>query len=192
MQRSVLALLDFSKAYDPVWREKLLLHMLDMDVPATIISWLRSFLKDRRVRVQLFKVLSSSRRFQQGLPQGSVLAPLLFQFYMNDLANKLSEDAVIAMFADDVSILTTARNKVDAERLAQAEIDVVFQWNKQWKIELNVEKSEVCAFSIWSNDSKWKPTITLQGSNIPFNSTLPPTPSTRCAPRQKPHFHSSR
>ena len=119
MQRSVLTLLDFSKAYDTVWREKLQLHMLNTDIPPTFIRWIRSFLNDRRGRVQLFNVFSSSRRFNQGLPQGSVLAPLLFLFYINDLASTLNDNAVIALFADDVCILTTARKREDAEAAAQ-------------------------------------------------------------------------
>ena len=118
MQRSVLTLLDFSKAYDTVWREKLLLRMLNTGIPMPFIRWIRSFLIDRRGRVQLFNVFSSSRCFTQGLPQGSVLAPLLFLFYINDLATTLTEDAVIAPFADDVSILTTARKREDAEATA--------------------------------------------------------------------------
>ena len=119
MQRSVLTLLDFSKAYDTVWREKLLLHMLNTGIPPTFIHWIRSFLNDRRGRVQLFSVFSSSQRFTQGLPQGSVLAPLLFLFYINDLASTLNDDAVIVLFADDVCILTTARKREDAEAAAQ-------------------------------------------------------------------------
>ena len=102
MQHSVLTLLEFSKAYDTVWREKLLLHMLNSGIPPTFIYWIRSFLIDRRGRVQLFNVFSSSHRFTQGLLQGSVLAPLLFLFYMNDLATTLNNDAVIALFADNV------------------------------------------------------------------------------------------
>ena len=172
MHRSVLVLLDFSKAYDTVWREKLLLRMLVMGIPITIIHWLRSFLNDRRARVQLFNVLSNSRRFKQGLPQGSVLSPLLFLFYINDLADELSDEDVIALFAGDVSILSTARNKADAERSVQAKVDIVSIWSQQWKLQLNVGKSEVSAFSTLLNDSKWEPTISLQGRNISFNSTL--------------------
>ena len=82
--------------------------MLNTGIPPTFIRWIRSFFNDRRAHVQLFNVFSSSRHFTQGLPQGSVLAPLLFLFYVNNLASALNDDAVIALFADDASILTTA------------------------------------------------------------------------------------
>ena len=137
MQGSILTLLDFSKAYDTVWREKLLLHMLNTGIPWTFIRWIRSFLTNRRGRVQLFNVFSSSRRFTQGLPQGSVLAPLFFLFYINDLATTLNNDAVIALFADDVSILTTARKREDAEATAQSVVSSVVTWSPEWKLNLN-------------------------------------------------------
>ena len=72
MQRSVLTPLDFSKTYDTIWREKLLLCMLEAGIPMTSICWLHCVLIDRRARVQLHNVCSSSRRFNQGLPKGSL------------------------------------------------------------------------------------------------------------------------
>ena len=77
MKCSLLTLLDFSKAYDMVWREKLLLHMLNTAIPSTFICWIWSFLNDHRERVQLFNIFSSSQCFSQGLPQGSVLTLLV-------------------------------------------------------------------------------------------------------------------
>ena len=84
--------------------------MLKAAITMTIIHLLCSFLIDRRACMQLHNVCSSSCRFIQGLLQGSVLAPLLL-FYINNLAENLSNDSVIALFADDVSILTATRKK---------------------------------------------------------------------------------
>ena len=109
--------------------------MLNTSIPLTLIHWISSFLS-----VQLFNVFSSSCRFTQGLPQGSVLAPLLFVFYINDLATTLNNDAVIALFADDVSILTTARKREDAEATAQSVVSSVVTWSQEWKLNLNAEK----------------------------------------------------
>ena len=171
MQRSVLTLPDFSKAYDTVWREKLLLHVLDTGIPPTFILWIQSFFKDCRARVQLFHVFSSSRRFTQGLPQSSVLAPLLFLFYIKNLASSLNDDAVIALFADDISILTTARKKEDGEAAAQSVVNSLLIWSQEWKLNLNADKSEVCPFSTWSNDSTWQPTIFIDTQKIRVNIT---------------------
>ena len=114
LQCSVLALLDFSKACDTIWWEKLLLCISEAGIPLTFIHCLRFFLTDRRAHVQLHNICSYSCRFNQGLPQGSVLAPLLPLFDINNLAKNLSNNAVIALFADNVSIHTTIHKKEDA------------------------------------------------------------------------------
>ena len=110
-------------------------------------------------------VFSSSHRFTQGLPQGSVLVPLLFLFYFNDLASTPNDDAVIALFAD-VSILTTAHKREDAEATAQSVVSYVVTWSQEWNLNLNTEKSEVCPFSTWSNDSSWNPTIFIGNQKV--------------------------
>ena len=72
----------------------------------------------------------------------------------------LNDDAVIALFTDDASILTTARKKEDTEATAQLLVNSVLIWSQAWKLNLNADKSEVCPFSTWSKDSTWKPVFT--------------------------------
>ena len=117
--------MDFSKAYYTVWREKLLLNMLDASIPSTFIRWLQFFLSSRRARVQFSNVFSSSRHFTQGLPQGSVFASLLFLFYIKNLASSLTNDAVMALLGDDVSILIACKRE-DAKATVQSVINSVF------------------------------------------------------------------
>ena len=102
--------------------------MLNTGIPPTLICWICPFHSDGRGLVQLFNVFSSGRHFTQGLPQGSALAPLLFLFYINNLASTLN-DAIIALFADDVSIPTKARKKEDAEAAAQSVVISVVTWS---------------------------------------------------------------
>ena len=87
-----------------------------------------------------FNIFSASWRFTQGLPQGSILAPLLFLFYINSLASLLNDDAVIALFADDVSNLTIACKKEDAETAAQSIVNSVVIWSQEWKLNLSTDK----------------------------------------------------
>ena len=75
------------------------------------------------------------------------------------MASLLNDDAVIALFADDISMLTTAHKKVDAEAAAQSVVNSVVIWSQEWKLNLNADTSEVNTFSISSNDSTWTPNI---------------------------------
>ena len=80
-ERAVLALLDFQKAYDRVWKDALLAKLGRLGVPAHVVKWLRNFLSDRRARVRWGNSTSDWRVFSGGLSQGSVLAPLLWLAY---------------------------------------------------------------------------------------------------------------
>jgi len=99
-----MTLLDFSKAYDTVWRQRLLLILSSRAIPAPYILLLSSFLENRQARIRLNGSFSKSRNIAQGLPQGSVLAPILFLFYIDELARLIPDTVVTAMYADDVSL----------------------------------------------------------------------------------------
>ena len=113
----------------------------------------------------------------QGVPQGCVLSPLLFLFFINNLAERLqSEDPeiaarlIIALFADDVTILSRNHSADLAQADAQWAVDVVAKWSTEWKLGLNTSKSEVSFFSTHTKESTHKPTIIINNEQIPFNA----------------------
>ena len=110
---------------------------------------------------------------RQGLPQGSVLAPILFLFFINNLAKILPESELISLFADDVSILVTDESKEEAAKRAQGVVDMVVEWSAKWKLTLNASKSEVSFFSVNTRTSEveWKPVITINGEPLEFKPT---------------------
>ena len=164
-EKSLMVLLDFSKAYDTIWRQRLLHTLLDRGVPENYVTWLYSFFENRQARVKFNGELSKSKKMKQGLPQGSVLAPILFLFYINELATILPNDITVAMYADDVSLLSTAKTTTTAETLAQRAVDIVVNWSKNWKLNLNGSKSETSIFSLAPQDAHWHPEIRID-SNI--------------------------
>ena len=169
--RSVMVLLDFSKAYDTVWRERLLLTMVDKGVPMPFVRWLSSFLQNRQARVRFNGTTSGCRPMRQGLPQGSVLAPLLFLFYINTLAEILPTNNLNCMFADDVAVVATARDRNEATANAQSGVDVVSTWSVEWKLDLNGPKSEAAYFTTWTKEYGWKPEILINGEPISYTAT---------------------
>ena len=166
MQRSVLVLLDYSKAFDQVWRQKLLLSLAEKGIPMKYIRWLSSFLSDRQARVRFADTLSRTRQMKQGLPQGSVLSPLLFILFINNLAERLPPEARAALFADDVTLLGTDKDRKVAERKAQELVDIVTAWSKEWKLTLNASKCEACYFSTSTKEANWSPKIVIDGTTI--------------------------
>jgi ribonuclease HI len=166
--RSAMALLDYSRAYDRVWREDLLLTLLDAAVPAYLVRWIAGFLQGRQARVMLNGSLSKKVHLRQGLPQGSVLAPCLFLYYINGLASVVPEGVTLAMYADDVALLAQHRVKDRACAALQEAVTNVEEWSRAKKMTLSTSKSEVAAFSSGSSDAAWRPEIRLGDSLMPF------------------------
>ena len=145
--------------------------MLDLGVPHAYVKWIHQFLSNRQAKVKFNGSLSSSRQLHQGLPQGSVLSPMLFIFYINNLAKILPATTTNCLFADDVSILATHRKKELALEEAQKAVDIVVDWCAKWKLNLNASKSEISFFSNYTHDAKWSPVLMINNAPIKYNLT---------------------
>ncbi len=105
-----MALLDFSKAFDRVWRDELLLEASSRAFRSASPLWLRDFLLNRTARVQISGESGDSAPLRQGFPQGAVLSPLLFLLYIDGLRSVVPETVKVALFADDVSLINSHHN----------------------------------------------------------------------------------
>ncbi len=99
-----MALIDFSKAFDRVWREELLLAASSKGLPIPFARWLRGVLSNRIARAQINGERGGSAPLRQGLPQGTVLFLLLFLLYIDDLRSVVPETVKVTLFADDVGV----------------------------------------------------------------------------------------
>ena len=165
--RTVMALFDYSKAFDRVWKQKLVLNMLEYNIPVKLVRWIAGFLENRQARVCYANSFSKTVALRQGVPQGSVLAPLLFLLFINPIAKLLP--ATNAMFVDDLSVWITDTSLEAAERRLQEAVNAVVEWSTTNKMKLNVSKSEATFFSNCSAESKWRPSITIGNKPMHFN-----------------------
>ena len=163
-------MLDYSKAYDKVWRQELIHTLLDKEVPSRIIRWIRAFLTERTAQV-LYNGAYSKRVFmRQGLPQGAVSSPLLFLFYINSISEVIPDGVELALFADDASLWASDSDLNKANNQVQTALDQVQEWSTKKKMSLNVEKSEATFFTPSTNEAKWRPNLKLDGSMIALSS----------------------
>ena len=172
-ERTVLMLFDYSKAYNTVWRTGLLQKMFDIGVPLRLVQWTTAWLTNRIARAQLNGVTGRCRTFKEGLPQGSVLSPLLFVLYINDLLGNFSESTMDSAYADDLALACLGRKKEDVALRMQAEVDKVVSWSQQARLTLNAAKCEVAFFSLDNAEAQWRPQITINGG--PLSCTPSPT-----------------
>ena len=104
--------------------------------------WIRGFLCDRKACVRIDGTIGSKRKIKQGVPQGSVLSPLLFLFYINGIRETVPEGVKISMYTDDIAIWAQDPIKTEAERKVQLAVAKISAWSKAHKLILNPLKCE--------------------------------------------------
>ena len=133
--------LDFQKAFDSVPHDRLIAKLDKMaGVRGRVLKWIIAYLKGRWQRVKVRGAVSDLSRVTSGVPQGSVLGPLLFLIYINDLPEGIK--SFMSMFADDAKILKRIEGEENCREL-QRDLDRVNQWSEKWLMKFNTSKCKV-------------------------------------------------
>ena len=132
--------LDFSKAFDTVPHERLMRKVKAHGIDGRVLNWIEAWLKNRTQRVVINGEKSDWGDVMSGVPQGSVLGPLLFIIYINDLDNVVTCD--ISKFADDTKVGRLINSQHDVE-LLQTDLDRMYEWSINWQMNFNIGKCSV-------------------------------------------------
>ena len=178
-RRAALVLLDFIRAYDKTWKAALYVKLKDLDVPTCMIRWIKGFLADRRARVRWNDTLSKARVFREGLPKGTVLAPVLWLCYCNDIWQTVHDrapDCSLSLFADDTALVASDRELKKCATKLQPALDAVTEWCSRWKVQLAQYEDAAeskCCYTVFTldpaeNNNKTKLSLTLADHPVKF------------------------
>ena len=140
--------LDISKYFDKIWHEGLLFKCRhEFGITDSLYNWLKSYLSDRRQRVQIGDTFSKTEIVNAGCPQGSVLGPLLALIYLDNLSTRTQND--ILFFADDVSLYAphTKDNLNKTQTSLQNDLNEIQKYGEEWAITFNTSKTIQQTFS---------------------------------------------
>ena len=132
--------LDFAKAFDSVPHQRLIHKLHSYGIRGKLLDWIKAFLFHRRQRVVVQGSKSSWTSVTSGIPQGSVLGPVLFMIFVNDMPPEVSN--CIKLFADDTKVYRRVLGSGKDDGL-QADIDALDEWSTKWMLPLNAAKCKV-------------------------------------------------
>ena len=155
-----LIFLDFSKAFDRVWHKGLIYKLERLGIGGKLLGLLKDYLSDRSQRVAINGVISDEMPVRAGVPQGSILGPLLFLVYINDLPDCVSCN--VNLFADDSTIWIEVNDPIAASNKLNEDLSKVHAWATKWHMTLNAEKTEVLTISTKRNKLAY-PDLLLDG-----------------------------
>ena len=144
--------LDILKAIDQVWHKGLLLKLRLNRISVNLLKFMEEFLANRYQRVGLNDQVSKRAAVKEGVPQGSILVPLLLLIYINDLSNELSSNP--RLFADDTSLLSVVQDKNLSANALNNDLLKINNWEYHWKMSFNPDPFKQAQEVIFSRKIK--------------------------------------
>jgi hypothetical protein len=136
--------MDYAKAFDSVPHIRLIEKIKAHGIKGKLLIWITNFLNNRRQRVQIENSFSSWLPVTSGIPQGSVLGPILFLLFINDLPDLVNSE--VKLFADDTKIFRKIESDLDI-CLLQEDINNLLKWSATWQLPFNIDKCKVLHFN---------------------------------------------
>ena len=130
---------DFEKAFDKVPHKRLISKLYSYGLNSSVINWIQNFLSGRQQVVKINNAFSSKKPVTSGIPQGSVLGPLLFVIYINDLPDIFKDLCTNFLFADDAKMYKQITTYDDARVLNHC-FNKLNNWSEHWLMKLNINK----------------------------------------------------
>ena len=159
--------LDLAKAFDSVPHRRLLLKLQSYGINGTYLRWISNFLLGRSQRVMVSGTGSEWASVLSGVPQGSVLGPVLFICYINDMPDTVS--SFIYMYADDTKISRQVAKAEDSKKL-QDDLNRIQQWSDKWQLRFNSTKCKV--IHLGHDNSKVTYTMTNDSVEVPLEHSI--------------------
>ena len=155
--------LDFQKAFDKVPHQRLLLKLKAHGIGDSITDWIEQWLTDRRQRVVVDGEVSNWKSVLSGVPQGSVLGPILFLIYINDLDDSITSN--VLKFADDTKLFRKVNTDGDKQHL-QNDLDRLVKWSEKWQMLFNFGKCKCLHTGHGNLDVNYKMGDTVLGTTV--------------------------
>jgi hypothetical protein len=139
--------IDFAKAFDSIVTSKLIYKLEFYGITGKLLKWIRGFLTDRSHRVFIDHCFSPNCSVKSGVPQGSVLGPLLFILYIKDIDSVCCGHTKLQLFADYAKLYCNINIENDSISLQQS-LDRLVNWANMWQLSININKCAVLSLSI--------------------------------------------
>lgn len=143
---TALLTLDIEKAFDTVWHDALIHKLIKFKLPIYLIKLVQSFLNNRSFSVKINQQTTSSiKPIPAGVPQGAIISPHLFNYFINDIPK--NNNTKLALFADDTALIATSFQKTQANKYLQRHINQLEIYYRKWKIKINSDKTKLIYLS---------------------------------------------